>query len=203
MKRELDINNIVKVGTQDPDNPLKYILSTAVVDRMGDIVEQDWQLKDFKLNPIALFMHGHRDPIGTWDKIKVEKINGQDALTAYLNIAEAGTSALIDTVRSLIKQKILKAVSVGFSVGGYEVRYDENNNYEGYTLKSPSLHEASIVSVPANQEALQIAKSFNISDNDMKSLFAQADPGSADETVETDPLQKQKNKMALLKLSAR
>lgn len=203
MERSIDVNNIVKVGSQDPDNPLKYILSTDVVDRMGDIVEQDWQLKDFKKNPIALFMHDHKSPIGVWKNVKVETIKGKKMLTGVLSLAEEGTSAIIDTVRSLIKQKILKAVSVGFSVGGYEVRYDENGNYEGYTLKNPSLHESSIVSVPANQEALQIAKSFNISDNDMKSLFAPVDPGSADDTVETDHLQMQKNKMALLKVGAR
>jgi len=203
MDRKIDVNNVVKVGTQDPDNPLKYILSTDVVDRMGDIVEQDWQLKDFKKNPIALFMHDHKSPIGVWKDVKVETINGKQALTGVLKLAEEGTSKIIDTVRSLIKQKILKAVSVGFSVGGYEVRYDENGNYEGYTLKKPSLHESSIVSVPANQEALQIAKSFNISDSEMKALFAQEDPGSADEKVETDPLLMQRNRAKLLKLGAR
>lgn len=195
-KREPDSTHLVKVGHQDPDDPLKYILSTDVVDRMGDIVEQDWQLKDFKKNPIALFMHDHKTPIGVWRKVAVE--GGK--LVGYLKLAEEGTSDLIDTVRSLIAQKVLKAVSVGFSVGGYEVRYDDNGNYLGYTLKNPDLNEASIVSVPANQEALQIAKSFNLSDNDMKSLFT---PEPEDKTVEIDPLQAQKNKVALLKLGAR
>lgn len=196
MDRKPDSTHLVKVGHQDPDDPLKYILSTDVVDRMGDIVEQDWQLKDFKKNPIALFMHDHKTPIGVWDKVKVE--NGR--LVAYLKLAEAGTSKLIDTVRSLIAQRILKAVSVGFSVGGYEVRYDENGNYQGYTLQKPDLNEASIVSVPANQEALQTAKSFNLSDNDMKALFIHE---PEDKTIKTDPLQTQRNKMSLLKLSAR
>lgn len=199
MERTIDVNNVVKVGTQDPDNPLKYILSTGVVDRMGDIVEQDWQLKDFKKNPIALFMHDHKSPIGVWDKVKVEKINGADALTGFLKLAEEGTSAVIDTIRSLVKQKILKAVSVGFSVGGYEVRYDENDNYEGYTLKKPSLHETSLVSVGANQEALQIAKSFNLSENQLTGLFTP----EPEKTIETDPLQLQKNRIKLISLGAR
>ncbi len=196
MDRKPDATHLVKVGHQDPDDPLKFILSTDVVDRMGDIVEQNWQLKDFKKNPIALFMHDHKSPIGVWKNVKVES----GKLVGTLQLAAEGTSDLIDTIRSLIAQRILKAVSVGFSVGGYEVRYDENGNYQGYTLQNPDLNEASIVSVPANQEALQTAKSFNLSDTDIKSLFVHT-PG--DKTVETDPLQAQKNKMSLLKLGAR
>ena len=196
MERSIDISNIVKVGHQDPDNPLKYILSTDVVDRMGDVVSQDWNLKDFKKNPISLFMHQHMIPIGTWSKTAVEDGN----LVSYLNLAKEGTSEMIDTIRSLIAQRILKAVSVGFSVGGYEARYDENGNFEGYNLNNPELQEASIVSVGANQEALQIAKSYNLSDSDMSILFA---PKTEEKKIETDPLQLQRNTLSLLKIRTR
>lgn len=194
MERTIDVNNVVKIGTQDPDDPLKYILSTDVLDRIGDIVEQDWKLKDFKKNPIALFMHDHKSPIGTWSKVGMES----GKLVGTLKLAKEGTSAVIDTVRALISQRILKAVSVGFSVGGYEAMYDENDNFKGYRLKNPDLHEASIVSVGANQEALQIAKSFNLSENDITGLFL-----PVEKKIETDLLQKQKNRMTLLNLGAR
>ena len=196
MDKAPDSTHLVKVGHQDPDDPLKFILSTDVIDRVGDIVEQDWQLKDFKKNPIALLQHNHNNPVGVWKDVKVES----GKLVGTLQLAKEGTSAVIDTVRSLISQRILKAVSVGFSVGGYEVRYDENGNYMGYTLQNPDLQEASIVAVGANQEALQIAKSYNLSDSDMSILFA---PKIEDKKIETDPLQLQRNKLSLLKIRTR
>ncbi len=176
-----------KAGFQDPDDPMKFVLSTSEVDKMGDIVEQDWDLKDFRKNPIALYQHDSDSPIGVWRNVKVEA----GRLVGQLKLAAEGTSPLIDTVRSLVAQRILKAVSVGFRVGDYE-RLDDT---DGYRLKNPRLHEASLVSVPANGSALAIAKSFNLSNDDISRLF---EPG-----VETDPLQVQKNKLKVLKLSAR
>lgn len=198
MDKAPDASHLVKVGLQSADDPLKFILSTDSVDRMGDIVEQDWQLKDFKKNPIALVQHDHTNPIGVWKDLKIEA----GKLVGTLKLAKEGTSSVVDTVRSLIEQHILKAVSVGFSVGSYEARYDEDGNFQGYLLQKPSLHEASVVSVPANQEALQIAKAFNLSNSDMSNLFL-PEQKSDDVKVEIDPLQAQKNKMKLLNLSAR
>lgn len=180
-----------KAGFQDPDDPMKFVLSTATVDRMNDIVEQDWDLKDFQNNPIALYQHNHDEPIGIWERVRVEA----GRLVGDLKLAAAGTSPLIDTVRSLVSQRILKAVSVGFTVGAEEPRGKDWR--DGYLLKEPSLHEASLVSVPANQEALSIAKSFHLSERDMSRLF------EAQKEVETDPLAIQKNRLTVLKLSAR
>lgn len=179
--------SFVKTGYQDPDDPMRFVLSTDEVDRMGDIVEQNWDLSAFKANPIALYQHNGDQPIGTWDNVRVES----GKLMGNLKLAAAGTSALIDTVRSLVSQKILKAVSVGFQVSGMEPLEDER----GYLLKKPSLHEVSLVSVPANASALAVAKSFHLSDQDMKTLFR--------DRVETDPLQSQKNRLKVLTLSAR
>ena len=193
----MDPKHLVKVGHQDPDDPLKFILSTDTVDRMGDIVEQEhWQLKHFKKNPIALFMHNHTAPIGVWKNVKVEA----GKLVGTLGLAKEGTSEIIDTVRSLVAQRILKAVSVGFSVGDYERMVDADGYTTGYRLLSPELHEASLVSVPANQEALQIAKSFNLSDSDIAKLFV---PPEKSVETDTDLLRAQRNRLTLAKLSAR
>ncbi len=192
----MDPKHLVKVGHQDPDDPLKYILSTDVVDRMGDIVRQDWQLKDFKKNPIALFMHDHKSPIGVWKNVKVEA----GKLVGTLGLAKEGTSAIIDTVRSLVAQRILKAVSVGFSVEDYERLIDTEGFTTGFDLIKPSLNEASLVSVGANQEALQIARSFNLSKSDMSKLFV---PPEKSVETDIDPLQAQRNRLTLAKLSAR
>lgn len=175
----------VKQGHQDQTDPMRFVLSTADVDRMGDIVEQDWDLEDFRKNPIALYQHDSDLPIGTWDNVQVT--GGK--LIGELKLAEPGTSPLIDSVRSLVSQKILKAVSVGFSVKEAEPR-----EKGGFVLKQPVLHEASLVSVPANANALAIAKKFGVSVREMKMLFPE---------VETDHLRRERNHLRLLKLSAR
>lgn len=192
----MDPKNIVKVGHQDPNDPLKFILSTADVDRMGDIVDQDhWQLADFKKNPIALFMHDHKAPIGVWKNVRVE--GGK--LVGYLQLAKEGTSEFIDGIRSLVEQKILKAVSVGFSVKDYERMVDDEGYTTGYRLLSPSLHEASLVSVPANQNALQTAKSLQLCEEDIAKIFV-----APEKSAETGNglNQSYRNRLALAKVKS-
>ena len=67
---------------------LEFVLSDATVDRYGDIVDaRGWDLRNFKLNPIALFGHSASFPIGTWSNVRVE--GGK--LLARLNLAARGT----------------------------------------------------------------------------------------------------------------
>ena len=63
-----------------------------------------------------------------------------------LKLAAAGTSAEIDTIRSLIEQRILKAVSVGFSPIDYEPME------KGIRFKKQFLHECSLVAVPCESD---------------------------------------------------
>jgi HK97 family phage prohead protease len=147
---------VYKAGTQSEDDPFKFIMSTPAVDRMGDIVEQDWDLRAFRKNPIALWAHKHDSVIGTWKGVKVV----DNALQGTLQLAEKGTSRLIDMLRSLIEQRILRAVSVGFLPHKYEA-LDEDDPWGGYLLSDNELMECSLVSVPANPEALSLAKGLN------------------------------------------
>ena len=65
-------------------------------------------LQDF--SPSALFNH-HRDAvIGRWDNVRV--VAGE--LVARLVLSKAGTSPVVDMVRSLVSEQMLEAVSVGF-----------------------------------------------------------------------------------------
>jgi HK97 family phage major capsid protein/HK97 family phage prohead protease len=142
-----------KTGYQSADDPMKFILSTDSTDRHGDIVEQSWILKFFKKNPVALIMHNHNSlPIGTWKNVSVR--GGQ--LMGTLEMAKAGTSELIDTIRSLLEQNMLKAVSVGFKPNGVKA-IDEEKPWRGSRLSDNELLEASLVSVGANQDALMQA----------------------------------------------
>src|SRR6476661_9536204 len=98
-------------GVQSAADPFDFVLSDESTDRMGDVIEaRGWDLKHFKNNPIALFNHDSDSVIGRWKNIRIES----GRLLAKLELAAEGTSALVDAVRNLIEQKILRAVSVGF-----------------------------------------------------------------------------------------
>jgi len=150
-------------GTQSADDPFNFVLSDESIDRMGDVIYADgWDLKDFQKNPVALFGHDHSKPIGVWENVRVEG----KKLLGRLKLAAQGTSAEIDTIRSLVEQRILKAVSVGFSPLEYSQRDDG-----GYNFIKQALHETSLVSVPANANALAIAKSYGASAEFMNKLI--------------------------------
>src|SRR6188768_3071758 len=153
---------VVQVG-----GDFHFVVSDASVDRMGDVIEPNgWDLAQFRSHPIALFNHGKQDPlpIGTWSDVRVEK----GALRGKLNFAAPGTSPRIDEMRSLLEQGILRAASVGF-----EPIEDEplQSKSRGRRYKRQRLVECSLVTIPANANALQIAKSLNISDDTLNFVF--------------------------------
>lgn len=156
-----------KTGLQSKDNPFEFILSTEDADRDNDIIVQSgWDLKEFKKNPIALFQHDKNSPIGTWEKVRVEG----KRLVGRLKLAEKGTSQLVDEVRSLVEQGILRAISVGFISADYEP-LDPSDPWAGYKFKKSTLLEASLVSVPANPNALALVKGLGISRETRELVF--------------------------------
>ena len=148
--KKLSLNTTTETATM-PDGSHDFVISTNSVDRDGDRVKQDWKLSDFLKNPIALAFHNHAEPIGKWENVKV--IGGK--LQGTLQLADFGTSQFIDTIHKLINQGILKAVSVGFRSEIYTP-----NDFGGYDLEKNHLHEISLVSVPANQDAIKKAFSY-------------------------------------------
>jgi HK97 family phage prohead protease len=148
------VETIHKTGVQSEDNPYKFRMSDESVDRMGDVVRANgWDLTAFKNSPIALFNHDHHLPIGKWTDVQV--VGKQ--LVGTLELAKQGTSDFIDSIRSLVEQRILKAVSVGFQ----PIEAKPMKTTGGYEYKRAELYECSLVSVPANQNALAIAKALS------------------------------------------
>lgn len=157
-------NPVFKAGRQDKEDPFTFVLSDESVDRMGDVIRADgWSLKQFKANPVALFGHDHSKIVGVWTNVKVVG----KRLMGTLKLADPGTSELVDTTRKLIEQKILKAVSVGFQ----PIEAKPRKSGEGMDFIKSALHEVSLVSVPANPNALAIAKCLSPDVADV--LFAQ------------------------------
>jgi len=143
------------------DKGVKFIMSTPTVDRVGDRVLPDWDISDFLKNPVCLFAHDHDEIVGRWADVKMEGKN----LVGTLHFADSGTSSLIDTIRSLVMQGILKAVSIGFSSGEVIA-----NDFGGYDLKQNMLLECSLVAVPANQDALRKSLSPILSSTEVDKL---------------------------------
>jgi HK97 family phage major capsid protein/HK97 family phage prohead protease len=134
----------------------EFVLSDGSIDRMGDAIDPaGWDLTNFKRHPVALFNHDRDQVIGKWADVSVRG----DRLVGRLVLAEPGTSPLVDSIRSLVKQNILRAVSVGFRALKSEPLNDKADKTFGpFKFTKSELLEASLVSVPANPNALAVAK---------------------------------------------
>src|SRR5258708_37670466 len=93
-----------KTHSSDSIDGLEYILSTSDEDRYGDRIVQNWDLTNFKRNPVALFNHNPNAPIGTWRNLRVQDA----ALRGHLQIAPKGTSPRIDEIRRRVEAGVLK-----------------------------------------------------------------------------------------------
>lgn len=144
------------------DRPLTFVMSDATVDRMGDVIEpRGWDLSNFARNPQALFGHDAGMPIGEWENVRVE--GGE--LLGDLVFGPSGVCPVTDKMRAFVQAGMMRAVSVGF-----QPLEAEPMNSGGMRFKRSELVECSLVSIPANPNALAVAKSLNLSD-DVKSLI--------------------------------
>lgn len=163
------LNRIQKAGTLLAGKTF-ILTEEGDFDRQGDIVvvsQMAVKLANFLKNPIALWMHKHDKPVGIWENIR---ISGKQLL-ADLRLAEKGTSDEVDLMHGLISADILKAVSIGFSAISYESIY-ENDQHKGWKFTEWELLEASIVSIPANPQALAVAKSLGISEQNFNNFIS-------------------------------
>lgn len=161
------MTTVVIRGVQSAADPWEFVASSEAVDRYGDVVMASaWDLKNFKKNPIALWLHSGANPIGVWENVRVE--GGK--LLARLVMAKPGTSSVIDMLRGLIEQRILRSVSVGFLPKKWE-DLDPENPRAGRRYTKAELLEISVVTIPANPEALAVAKSLGMTPELQSALF--------------------------------
>lgn len=151
---------------------VSFIASTEAVDRMGDIVRQDgWDLTNYKRNPVVLFGHDHEKPIGRAHNVRVDA----GKLKADLEFADDSVDEFSAKIGRMVKAGFLNAVSVGFRV------LEAKPIKSGYEFVKSELLEISVVSVPANQEAIVFAKGF-MGEDEIKRVFSlnKAIPSVAD-----------------------
>jgi HK97 family phage prohead protease len=163
---------IHKTHSSGFDEGLNCVLSDLTPDAYSDIVGDradpmlGWDVADFKRNPIALWSHDSRSPIGTWKDVHVE----DSALRGRLHLAPPGSTKLVDELRALLAANVVKGISVGFKPVESKPRSNGGVHYLRQTLL-----EASLVSVPANPSALLTAKALGISEATQRLIFKQTD----------------------------
>ena len=140
---------------QEGGDLFPWTLSTANVDRMGDIVEQSWRIDNYKANSVVLWAHDHKIPaIGHMVDLSVG-----NALTGNIRFNPADIDPFANGIERRIRFKSIRAGSVGFMPGKYEAieQKVENSNateITGWKLSDNELWEFSICNVPANPFAL-------------------------------------------------
>lgn len=128
------------------DGEFTAIASSEIEDRQGEIVKQaGWNLKNFKDNPVLLYMHDHTKPIGKATRIWVDK-SGTKPLLKFKGFISDATDEL-KGYKKLVEDGILNSFSVGF----------RPLEIDGNEITKAELFEISLVSVPANPEARLLA----------------------------------------------
>lgn len=147
--KQLHIKGLVKkVDDNDNSGILEAVIgSSNVVDRMGEVVDQDGlDLKNFKKNPVLLWAHNsglgeNRPPIGKVIKTWLEGVSKKKLMFKLEFDME-------DEFAAMIYNKYKKGFLSAFSIGFQPLEMVEN------TYTKSELLEISAVPVPANPEAL-------------------------------------------------
>ena len=146
-------------------DPLVFVMSDATVDRMGDVIEPNgWVLRNFKNNPQCLFNHDSDMPIGEWKNVRVES----GKLLGELVFGPLGVCPTTDKMRAFVEAGMMRAVSVGFRPLSAD---PIDGPRGGVRYKAAELMECSLVSIPANPNALALAKSLHLSDDAQELIF--------------------------------
>lgn len=140
----------------EEDRSVRFTISTDTIDRHGDTVSvEGWKLENYRKNPVVLWGHDYSMlPVGKARDLRVE----DGKLKATVVFTAPGVSRFNDTVFELIKGGFLNATSVGFSPKKWSWSEDDDRRL-GIDFEEQELLEFSVVSVPANPEALIEARS--------------------------------------------
>lgn len=130
------------------EGEVEFVVSTGAIDDHGQKINVDGiDLKDFKKNPVVLWGHNGFDlPIATAKKIWKE--GNKLMAKAEFFLDDEFSAKVYDYI---VKGRI-KAVSIGGMVQEW--------GSDGMTISKMLMKEFSVVTIPANQEALVSAKGY-------------------------------------------
>jgi HK97 family phage prohead protease len=138
---------LAKDATEGGHN-FEAVASTGRVDRQRDRVSpKGWSFDTFRKNPVILASHD----AGAFPVAKAENVRVADNAVRLLGLfPPPGTSRRSDEARALVNAGILRALSVGFRA----LASPTPNEFGGYDYATQELLEVSLVSLPANPDAL-------------------------------------------------
>jgi len=155
------------------------VMSTPRIDRHGERVELDWDLKAYKRNPVVLWAHDSRSlPIGKAENVRIEG----DALVGTIRFCSASANPLAEQCVQLFREGMLNAVSVGFIPHSY--RFEKEDDEEVLVLSKNELVELSVTPTPANPDALARRRAKALAERSAAHVRRQLSLG---ETVIYDP----------------
>jgi len=154
----------IKAGSIDLEKrSVRVIASTDSIDSYDERVEQDWDLKRYKKNPVVLYGHNrvgflglggdpnHTLPIGYATDVKIT----DGHLEATLNFVDEAANPMAERVWQGFIQKSIRAVSVGFRP--HSVHVEKDKDQETVVLSDNELYEISAVPIPANADAVALS----------------------------------------------
>jgi HK97 family phage prohead protease len=165
------------LGDVSADRTFGFVASTTSVDRMGDVLEQDWtNIPAFLKNPVFLWAHQTKElPIGSVLSFTTDAARTRSE--AVVRMLPEGRSARADVLTEMIRAKELNAVSVGWIPHKVEDITDAKGKWTGgFRYTQNELLELSLVSVPANPDAMQLARSLGCDEGMIRELFRDQAP---------------------------
>lgn len=144
------------------DNQFKVRATDISIDRHDDIILSDGvKVENYMKNPVVLDGHDTRKRVGK--VVNIEKSEGEIIATIELDTdnPDEDKATKAESLLHEIKNGFLNAVSVGINPTEVEAREDGS----GFLIKESELVEISLVTIPANRNALVTDKSFSGTDN--------------------------------------
>lgn len=156
------------------EGEVEFVVSTNALDAHGERIDVDGiDLKDFKKNPVVLWGHNGFDlPIATAKKVWKEGRKLMARAEFYLD----------DEFSAKVYDYIVKGRLRAVSIGGMVQEWGS----DGMTISKMLMKEFSVVTVPANQEALVSSKGFEPLQDDEKNELEALAKGYARKLV-TEP----------------
>lgn len=153
---ETELLPITKDAGGSDVRPVRVVVSTAGVDRMGDIIVQEGiDLTAYRKNPVVLWGHDPDCPVARAPEIGV--VNGKLQATAIF--PAEGMDEECDYVYGKIKAGIVNAASIGFNPIEWEA-IDPKQPWGGQKFLKSEMLEFSFVSIPANKDCVIIGRSI-------------------------------------------
>lgn len=145
----IQASGLIEKAAKLSEGEVEFVVSTNAIDAHGERINVEGiDVSDFKKNPVVLWGHdGFNLPIAK--ATKVWKESGKLMARAKFYLKDDFSRKVYD----YIVDGFLNAVSIG----GLVQEWGE----DGMTIQKLLMKEFSVVSVPANQEALVASKSFS------------------------------------------